>query len=70
MEPWRAVNAHNGGVEAQNEAVEGSEAVLWIRIRSDLHRFAGSGQIYIVLPDPEWHPEPPDPDPGPDMNQF
>ncbi len=23
MEPWRAVNAHNGGMEAQNGAVEG-----------------------------------------------
>ncbi len=23
MEPWRAVNAHNGGVEALNGAVEG-----------------------------------------------
>ncbi len=23
MEPWRAVDAHNGGVEAQNEAVKG-----------------------------------------------
>jgi hypothetical protein len=23
MEPWRAVNAHNGGVEAHNSALEG-----------------------------------------------
>ncbi len=23
IEPWRAVNAHNGGLEAQNGALEG-----------------------------------------------
>ncbi len=60
MEPWRAVDAHNGGVEAQNEAVEGPKQCFG----------SGSGQIYIVLPDPEWHPEPADPDLGPDLNQF
>jgi hypothetical protein len=31
MEPWRAVDAHNGGVKAQNGAVEGRGRSQWRR---------------------------------------
>jgi hypothetical protein len=43
MEPWRAVNAYNGGVEAQNGAVEGlktsghGNTLMRSRIRITIH---------------------------------
>ncbi len=46
MEPWRTMDAHDGGVEAQNEALEG--------LKTNGRRFAslqlgtGSGSVKLI----------------------
>ncbi len=48
MEPWRAVDAHSGGVEDQNGALEG---LFCIPIVANLNHFNE-----VQVPDPEADP--------------